>query len=343
MLDALMKEMEIRHNYMKGAPIDSIYFGGGTPSMLSADEIRLLLTNINVHFNVSEHAEITLEANPDDLTIDYLESLQSTTINRLSIGVQSFDETDLQFMNRAHSATQALECISNAQNFGFECLTIDLIYGAPTTSHQIWKRNLQTAFDLGVSHLSCYALTVEPKTALEYKIKKGFLPQVEDEHCAEQFEILLEAIQQNGYEQYEISNFCKPSFYARHNSSYWQGASYLGLGPSAHSFDGGSRQWNIAHNEKYIQKVQTSAVYWEKEILSAADQYNEYIMTSLRTKWGVQKTVLTQQYKSQAHAFKIQAEAYIQQGWMQVSNTSYTLTASGKLLANSIISDFFID
>ncbi len=343
MIEALVAEINQRHTYLDELVVDSIYFGGGTPSLLTSEEINVLLSHLQNYFDLAADAEITLEANPDDLSVDYLQALRSTAINRLSIGVQSFDEEDLQFMNRAHSAKEALDCIQNAQKEGFQNLTIDLIYGAPTTSHQKWKTNLQQAFDLGVRHLSCYALTVEPKTALEYKIKKGLVPAVEDEHSAQQFEILLQMMQANGYEQYEISNFCKPSFYAKHNRSYWQGIAYLGLGPSAHSFDGVSRQWNRANNEQYMQQVKAAELYWEKEILSLADQYNEYIMTALRTKWGVQKSVLHQRFAAQTKAFEMLAQAYIQEGWMHLSNHSYTLTASGKLLADSIISDFFID
>lgn len=322
-------------------PIQTLYFGGGTPSLLSAQEINELWATIQQHYPLAMALEVTLEANPDDLTKEYVQSLSSTPINRLSIGIQSFFEEDLLWMNRAHNAQQARECLEIAQAAGFDRLTVDLIYGSPTTSHEHWAANLATVFELRIPHLSCYALTVEPNTALAHQIKTGKREQVQDAHAAEQFDYLLEQVVAQGYEQYEISNFCIPPYYAQHNSNYWTGAPYLGIGPAAHSFDGQTRRWNIAHNPKYIKAVHTGHSYWETEILTVQDQHNEYLMTALRTKWGVDLKHLQQWGKTVVPQFEQQAQSYLKKGWMEKKANSYTLTNQGKFLADAIISDFF--
>ncbi len=343
LLQAIEIELAERQNYIAKQVVETIYFGGGTPSLLSPAEIMRLLDIIQKKYTLASSLEITLEANPDDLTNSYLAALrQQTPINRFSIGIQSFWEEDLQFMNRAHSAEEAQNSIRNAQNAGFENLTIDLIYGSPTTTHQQWENNLQKAFDLAIPHLSCYALTVENKTVLENHIRRGKKPAVEDNHVAEQFEILLGAMQKNDYEQYEISNFCRPPHYAKHNTNYWKGGHYLGVGPAAHSFNGHSRQWNIAHNPKYIKAIkEQSNNYWEIEELTPENQHNEYIMTALRTKWGVKTKVLQQWGNHSVSEFENKAKNYILEGYLSLQNGAYILSPKGKLIADHIMADFF--
>jgi oxygen-independent coproporphyrinogen-3 oxidase len=322
-------------------PLQTVYLGGGTPSLLSADEINALWRTIEQHYQLTTDMEVTLEANPDDLTPSYVQSLRDTPINRFSIGVQSFFEEDLQWMNRAHNAEQARACLEIAKSAGFEQLTIDLIYGGPTTSHERWAANLEIAFELKIPHLSCYALTVEPNTALAHQIKVGKRQAVDDAHAAEQFDYLLEQIAVQGYEQYEISNFCLPPNYARHNSNYWTGAPYLGVGPAAHSFDGQNRRWNVAHNPQYIKALDGNTIYWEEEQLTVQDQHNEYIMTALRTKWGVDINRLEQWGAEVLPAFEAQAQRYLERGWLEKRGETYVLTNQGKFLADAIISDFF--
>ncbi|BDS13683.1 radical SAM family heme chaperone HemW [Aureispira anguillae] len=343
LLLAIHKELVERKTYLKGQVIETVYFGGGTPSLLSAKEILQLWAVIEEHYQLKTNLEVTLEANPDDLTLDYLEALKETPINRFSIGIQSFFDNDLVYMNRAHNAAHAKECIQAAQAAGFDNLTIDLIYGTPTTSHQQWRENLRTAFELNIPHISCYALTVEPRTALAHFIEKGKTANTDDNHIAEQFEILLDEMETNGYEQYEISNFCLPGNYAKHNSNYWTGKHYLGVGPAAHSFDGESRQWNIAHNPKYIKALAQQESYWERELLTIQNQFNEYIMTSLRTKWGVRIDQLIEWGSTTKMWFEKKALTYIQEGLMEKTKQAYILTAKGKIVSDAIISDLFMD
>ena len=342
LLLAIHSELKQRKGYLKGQLIDTVYFGGGTPSLLTAREINKIWEIITKHHKINETAEVTLETNPDDLSINYLNELKQTPVNRLSIGIQSFFDSDLIFMNRAHNAKHARTCIEAAKDRGFNNLTIDLIYGTPTTSHSDWVRNLQTAFDFDIPHISCYALTVEPNTALAQFIKKGKIKDLDEIHSAEQFEILLDQIEQYGYEQYEISNFCKPSQYAIHNTNYWKGKHYLGIGPGAHSYNGHSRQWNVAHNPQYIKALNKGKIYWETEALTLENQYNEYIMTSLRTKWGVNVDQLMHWGQFNTTSFIQLAATYINNGLMELHNNNYVLNRKGKLLADTIISDFFI-
>lgn len=342
LLQAIHQELKERSAYLQGQLVETVYFGGGTPSLLSAQELMGLWAIITQHYQLKENLEVTLEANPDDLTKDYLLALKQTPINRLSIGIQSFFEEDLLFMNRAHNAQEAKNCIQAAQEAGFHNLTIDLIYGTPTTSHEHWIQNLETAFALKIPHISCYAMTVEPKTALAHQIKTGKTTAISDHHSAEQFELLLEYINKNGYEQYEISNFCQPPHYAQHNSNYWKGKHYIGIGPSAHSFNGYSRQWNVANNPKYINALRDGKEYWEVEILTLENQYNEYIMTALRTKWGVNLQDLLQ-WGSQVPADFVKAtQPFINDGLMEVREDVYVLTGKGKLIADTIMSELFL-
>lgn len=287
MLDAILQEVELRKDYLSNSPINTIYFGGGTPSLLSSNEINRIIDQVAKDFQIDANAEITLEANPDNLDKHSLQSLKQTPVNRLSIGIQSFYDEDLKLMNRAHNADMALRCVPDAADAGFSQITIDLIYTLPNLSHQRWIHNLETAFALPINHLSCYCLTIEPRTVLADMIKKNKVTIPEDEHAAQQFQMLVEMSTNAGFEQYEISNFCRDGKYSRHNSNYWKGEPYLGIGPSAHSYNGTSRQWNIANNQQYIQSINQSIIPFTKEELTPDQHYNEYILTSLRTSWGV--------------------------------------------------------
>ena len=289
-LSALGKEIEIQKKFFEketATVINTVYFGGGTPSLLSYDELAVIFEKLNAHFTISPTAEITLEANPDDLNSAKLKELTASPINRLSIGIQSFYEDDLKWMNRAHNAEQAISSVKGAQDKGLENITIDLIYGIPTLDNTKWKNNLQKAFELSVPHISAYCLTVEPRTALADMIKKKKVLNINEQQSIEHFTILVEEMKQHNFVQYEISNFCKNKRYSKHNSNYWKGESYLGLGPSAHSFDGKNRQWNVSNNALYINSLTNNKINFEREELSEKKRYNEYILTTLRTMWGL--------------------------------------------------------
>ena len=286
MIKALQTELVLRKNELEGETIETIYFGGGTPSVLDASEIETLISSVQNNFPVAKDAEITLEANPDDLSNDKIVELSKSPINRLSIGVQSFFDEDLKLMNRAHNAQEAEECIKTAQEH-FENISIDLIYGIPGADNERWMTNIKKAIALQVPHISSYALTVEPRTALKKFIEKGLVPNVDDEQAEEQFHMLLDALENEGFVNYEISNFGREGFFSKNNTSYWQGKKYLGIGPSAHSFDGQVRSWNVRNNIKYIRALEMGKLPLEREALSITDRYNEYVMTGLRTIWGV--------------------------------------------------------
>ena len=342
MIEAIRHEIFLQKNYLNGQKIDTIYFGGGTPSLLSAEELTKIIDTIHQYFFINKNAEITLEANPDDLTETKIQSFKRhTPINRLSIGVQSFSEDDLRYMNRAHNAEESKKCIQNAQNQGFENLTIDLIYGSPTTSNEQWLQNLETVFELQIPHLSSYALTVEPKTILDKHIQKGITYAPDEEKTAQQFQILMSQTAKNNFEHYEISNFAKNGQYARHNTAYWTGNSYLALGPSAHSFDGNSRQWNISNNALYIKSLANNKVPFEIEILTAAQQYNEYVMTALRTMWGCDLKKIQSQFPSFESYFLQNIAIFVAQNNVFRADDHFKLTPSGKLLADGIASALF--
>lgn len=343
MVKSLLQEITLQKDYLAGAPVHTIYFGGGTPSLLQAEELQTLLAHLRATFPVAEDAEITLEANPDDLSIEKLTMLKAAGINRLSIGIQSFHEADLTWMNRAHNSQQALDCVRQAQDLGFHNITIDLIYGGPTLTDEGWEQNVQQAIALGVPHLSCYALTVEPGTALDHFIKKKKMAATDPDKAALHFEMLMELLGAAGYEHYEISNFALPGWHSRHNSSYWQGKSYLGLGPSAHSFNGVSRQWNIANNTQYIDRITEGKIPFEIESLTTAMQFNEYIMTALRTaagcnlEWVAEKfgTVLTTHLIAHSQPFILMKH-------MERAGETLRLTKAGRLFADGIAAELFI-
>ncbi len=341
MVRALKDELLFRKGEM-GEKVESIYFGGGTPSILDTDEIRSLLEVIYRNYTVSYLPEITLEANPDDLTARKIEALASTRINRLSIGIQSFFDDDLRFMNRAHTAEEAITSVKNSLSY-FKNITIDLIYGVPGTDNAKWKKNLQTAFDLKVPHISAYALTVEKRTALAHFIRKGKYPPVEEETARNHFQILTEEAKKHDFIQYEISNFGKEGFFSKHNTSYWQGKSYLGIGPSAHSFTGNQRSWNISNNSKYIKAIQQGKLPSESEELSLTDQYNEMIMTGLRTIWGVSVKETKKRFGKELVAKLLSSsQKYIERDLLKFENNTLKLTEKGKFLSDGITADLFI-
>ncbi|MEM8906752.1 MAG: radical SAM family heme chaperone HemW [Bacteroidota bacterium] len=343
LLGAMLLEIEQRHDYLPTTPIQSIYLGGGTPSLLNEKELEQLFAQLHRYFRIAEDAEITLEANPDDLTLAYLQMLRKSPVNRLSIGIQSFFDEDLQYMNRAHSAQEAYQCLLYAQELGFSNYSIDLIYGSPTTTDAHWMENLQKIFALKVPHISCYCLTVEPGTALDHFVKKGQALAVDEEQAARQFEQLMAQMADQGYVHYEISNFALPDLWARHNSNYWRGAAYLGIGPSAHSFDGKSRQWNLAHNAQYIRQVNQQGNYFEREGLSPAQQYNEYILTALRTIWGCQWPKLKTWSPQIQNHFLEKVGPFLQDATIVEQAGIYTLSTKGKLLADRIAMELFFE
>ena len=348
MVEALAKELALRQRYLKGEKVNTIYLGGGTPSLLKQEELEQLFEVIYSNFEIAPELEVTLEANPDDLTLERLQELAASPVNRLSIGIQSFQEEDLRFMNRAHNAQEAKNCIENALQTGFENLTIDLIYGTPTMTDAQWAKNIDQVLAYDIAHISCYCLTVEPQTALDHFVKKGKAAPVDEEQAARQFEYLIDTLQEAGYEHYEISNFAKPGQYSRHNSNYWLGASYLGIGPSAHSFDGESRQWNIANNAKYRKGIEQSHVdglasdLFEREILTAPQRYNEYVMTSLRTIWGTDVETIRAVDPSFEGHFTTQIQPYLEDKAVEVDGTIFKLTTKGKLLADRIAMELFL-
>ena len=345
MLGALKNELILQKNYTEGEKVSTIYFGGGTPSLLSAAELNEIFETIYKIHSVTENPEITLEANPDDLTRLYLDDLKNhTPINRFSIGVQSFFDEDLIFMNRAHNVKQADTAIKYAQDIGFTNLTIDLIYGVPTSDNKRWKENLDIALTYNLPHISSYALTVESGTALYAQIKKKNIAPVDDEKTAKQFDILLQNLRLNGYEQYEISNFARAGHRARHNSNYWLGEKYLGIGPSAHSFNGVSRQWNVANNPDYIKSLGENIIPKTEEILTADQNYNEYVMTRLRTVWGCNVQEIAEKFGEKYKLyFEKSAEKFIDCVWVSKTENIFLLTDSGKLMADFITRELFFE
>lgn len=343
-VEAIAREIVLRKSYLPDGDMETIYFGGGTPSMLDESELSFLLDTIHQHFRVAPSAEITLEANPDDLNAASLQMFAKAGINRLSIGIQSFHEPHLRFMNRAHSAMEAEQCVKLAQEAGIDNISIDLIYAIPAESHGILLSDLSKAFILNVPHISAYCLTIEPQTAFGSWLKKKKIKPIEEEYAAQQFEILIKALADNGYEQYEISNFAREGRYSNHNSSYWKQHPYLGVGPSAHSYDGASREYNVSNNAKYLEALQKDIIPATIETLSPADQTNEYLLTGLRTKWGVELKKLE---TLSAGEFGVQAEDELKRmarkGWIREDSGILVLTEAGKLFADRIASDLFID
>ncbi len=342
-LFSLQEEAKVRKNYLQNEAVETIYFGGGTPSVLKINELEDILAFIKTNFLVSESAEITFEANPDDLSAVYLEGLKTAGINRLSIGIQSFQDAHLQKMNRRHSSIQAINAIEDAVRLGFYNLSVDLIYGLPGLSEKEWKESLSTVFQLPVQHLSAYHLTYHEGTAFFTWLKKGTLKELSETESVRQFNQLIDEAEKAGFEQYEISNFARGQKYSRHNTAYWQGTSYLGLGPSAHSYDRKSRRWNVSHVESYIKGIEKGNSYFEEEILSEKDRYNEYILTSIRTKWGVDLKAVENEF---GQAFKNnlvkQIEKYLKSGNVLQNNNVFTLSKNGLFISDEIMSELMI-
>jgi oxygen-independent coproporphyrinogen-3 oxidase len=341
---ALLKEIELQRDYLEGECVETIYFGGGTPSVLSYDSLKKILDKIRQTFEISGDAEITIEANPNDLDVKKIKEFGQAHINRISIGIQSFFDDDLKYLNRIHTASQAEASVKRSQDAGFENISIDLIYGIPTLTDDKWKQNLDISFALDVPHISSYGLTVEPKTALDILIKKGKAKPVDEEKSVRQFKLLMQEMKINSFIHYEISNFCKEGFVSRHNSNYWKGRKYLGLGPSAHSFNQKERQWNISNIEKYIESISQKKIPYEKEILSENDKYNEYIMTSLRTMWGCDLIHIEKKFGAdKLILIEERSQQFIKSGKMKKENNVLLLTDEGRLFADGIAADFFIE
>jgi len=355
MIQALVKELILRKNELQKVTIETIYFGGGTPSVLTIADLQLLIDTVCNNYTVIENPEITLEANPDDLmsvraqSRTIFEEYREIGINRLSIGIQSFFDDDLKAMNRAHNAKEANESLSVATRH-FDNITIDLIYGIPTMTNKRWKENLQIAFDSGVNHISSYALTIEPKTALDSFIKRGKYPPIDEEKSLTHFNILVEETEKQGFVQYEISNFGKPDYFSQHNTSYWLGKSYLGIGPSAHSFDGQHRSWNVSNNVKYIKAIQENGLPNERELLSTKDSFNETVMMGLRTIWGVSLKQVEQDYGLKYKQYLLSSsEKYIKQKLLTLEKCAgnsdqkiLKTTKKGKFLVDGIASELFM-
>ena len=341
LVNALCKEMILRKDEIL-RPLQTIYFGGGTPSLLDAEDLQQIFKTIDSHFEVTEAPEITLEANPDDLTEAKLKMLAESRINRLSIGVQSFFEEDLKLMNRAHNAGEALACLQLAKQY-FDNISIDLIYGMPDMSDARWQKNLDQAIALDIPHISSYALTVEPNTALQKFIEKGVVKPVDDAVAQKHFEILLAQMEKAGFENYEFSNFGKPGYFSQNNTAYWTGKPYLGIGPSAHSFDGNTRSWNINNNPKYIKAIEANVLPIERETLSTTDKYNEYVMTGLRTIWGVSLVKIEKDFGLKFKEYALQqAQKHIEEHLLFVGEDRIVVTKKGKFLSDGLASDLFL-
>lgn len=342
MIDSICKEITQRKNELTDNNINTIYFGGGTPSLLNEQQLAKIFNTINQHFVVKPNAEITLEANPDDITKNTLATLKNTLINRFSLGVQSFFDEELRWMNRAHNAAQAQSCVKQIQDFGFDKITIDLIYGSPTLSHTKWEQNLNTALQLGLKHISAYCLTIEPNTILSKHIKTGKLPDLDDEKAAIQFNMLVDILESNEFEQYEISNFAKNKQYAKHNTAYWLNKPYLGFGPSAHSFNGNCRSWNLANNAKYIAAISKNLPYNESEILTLPNKINEYLMTGLRTMWGCSWQIISDRFGNDITKQLIQKiNPLVTQQRIENTPNYFKLTKANRIFADGIAAELF--
>ena len=351
-VNSLKREIVSRKDYLGGEKVKTIYFGGGTPSLLPTKYIDEILKILNNNFDLVSNPEITLEANPDTIDKEQLFELKSLGVNRISVGIQSFHDDDLKYLDRKHDSRHALQIIDDLKCVGFEKHTLDLIYGIPTLTEEKWNKNLDIFFSTGISHLSAYALTVEPKTILGRRIEKGDLQDVNEEETVRHYEILVDRTKENGFEHYEISNFAKQGCRSQHNSIYWNDEKYLGLGPSAHSYDGNSRQWNISNLTKYIQLVNAdidpdtdadAEGYYEKEILSKEDKFNEYVMTSLRTSWGCDIEKISAKYGSPySEHFLKNVKKYLESGEMLKDFNTYRLTDEGMLFADGIAAELFL-
>lgn len=341
MLNALAHEIEERKGYLNGETITTLYFGGGTPTVCTPTELQSLIETVK-RCHPCQLEEITVEANPDDLSPQYLQQLKAIGVNRLSIGIQSFIERDLALMNRRHNAQMAQEVVPMAKAAGFTNITIDLIYGIPGQTEAEWKQNLTTALSLDVPHISSYHLSIEPKTVFGNRMKRGLFHPVDDELSERLYILLEQMLTEAGYEHYEVSNFAKPGCYSKHNTSYWTYVKYVGVGPSAHSFNGTSRQWNVANNVKYLSAIESGTICWEKENMSPTEQYNEFILTSLRTVWGIDKNKLKSQFQKQfIDYFYTSIESHLNKGTLVDNGTNICIPGRHFLISDGIMSDLF--
>jgi len=342
MVSALQKELLLRKDELKNEEVQTIYFGGGTPSVLEIGEINEIIKTVDENYRVIEHPEITLEANPDDLSIKKIKELSDSPINRLSIGIQSFFDQDLKLMNRAHDAKEADLCLNEAKKY-FDNISIDLIYGIPGMTNARWEENINKALSYELPHISSYALTVEPKTALKAFIDKGIIPNVDDEVAEEQFNILYTLLEKEGFINYEISNFGKEGYFSKNNTAYWKGKKYIGIGPSAHSYDGTKRGWNINNNSKYIRSIKENILPLEEEVLSKTDRYNEYVMTALRTIWGVSLDKIRNEFGTNYYEYLLdQSDKYMKEKLLVTEGDKLSVTKKGKFLCDGIASDLFM-
>jgi oxygen-independent coproporphyrinogen-3 oxidase len=342
MVLALAKEIAMRKNEFQDEVVETIYFGGGTPSILAISDIRLLIDAVFANYKVVSNPEITVEANPDDLSEERIVELSNNKVNRLSIGIQSFFEDDLKMMNRAHNSAEAKKCLETATQY-FDNISIDLIYGVPNMSNEKWLKNVEMALSFNVPHISSYALTVEPKTALSTFIQKGIIPQPDDEAAQEHFHLLVDKLEENGFMHYELSNFGKENYFSKNNSSYWLGKKYIGIGPSAHSYNGISRSWNVSNNTQYLKSIEEDKVPSETEILTLTDRYNEYVMTGLRTIWGISLDRIEKEFgKSYLNYLNQQAAKYLQDHLLFIDENILRTTKNGKFLSDGIASDLFL-
>lgn len=342
MLDCLKKELAFRKDYLGGQGISTIYFGGGTPSVYQPEEIQSLIDEVAKYFVIEADAEITMEANPDDLNEEYLEQLAKTAVNRLSVGIQSFHDEDLILMNRRHTGREAYDAIQRAQRYGFDNISVDQIYGVPGLSLEKWKENLELVFELDIQHISSYHLMYDPNTIFAQKLEKGKLKEMDEEESFEQFRYLIDEARKHGFIHYEISNFCKDGFISKHNSSYWLQKKYLGIGPSAHSYDLENREWNIANNYKYMKAIKEGESFSEKEELSFFDRFNDYVLTSLRTYWGLDLEYVRCKYGTELYQHCLEhANKYQKSGHVRIEKNRAILSDEGVFISNDIMSDFF--
>jgi len=341
LVEAIGKEIEARRDYLADKKLQSIYFGGGTPSVLAPEQLIAILNTVRTNFEIAKGAEVTFELNPEDADQEYLKAIRSAGVNRLSVGLQSFNEEELKWMNRAHTAGQSLECIKKAQKAGFENISVDLIYGSRFQSEQSWRETLHKVFEMNIPHISSYNLTIEGKTKLSNLLEQKKEPEIDSELSARLFDILMEESEKAGYKHYEISNFCKPGFVAVHNSSYWRGEYYLGVGPSAHSYNGVSRRFNVKSNAQYMQFVEEGKKYWEEEILTDADKYNEYVLTRLRTSWGCDLDEIAEVFGHKYKEYFVK-NLHLHESLIIREKNKVTLNQKGKHFADGIASDLFL-
>ena len=344
MIQAMIKELDLRENYLKSKKLNSLYFGGGTPSILNQKEIELLFNKVREKYLIDENTEISFECNPDDLDKEKLLLLKKLGVNRLSIGIQSFNDEDLNFMNRSHNSTQAMDCVKFSQEIGFNNISIDLIFSLPNQTLKDWKRNLDIAFNLGIQHISSYSLTIEEKTKINHLIKTKKITELDDDISLQQYNLLIKESEKNDFTHYEISNFGKENYFSKHNSSYWLGNEYLGIGPSAHSYNRKSRSWNVRSNKKYISEIKNNRLPSETEILTNSEKFNDYIMTHLRTIWGVDTNYILKYFGEKILSdFIIDLKKWENSKDLTHQDENVKLTKKGKYISDAICSDLFTD